>query len=541
MMPVVALLLVAQAASEMGSVSGVVREAGTGKPIARLAVWAGSQKAETDEAGRYSVRLSPGSHRVTAGMRIMRSSPGFASRSVTLAPGEKIDSFDFSVRLNGSISGRILDASKEPLPGMEVALLAREYRAGSLHRYRRNATISNDQGEYRLEGVAPGEAYLVLAMDMRRGMKPVSEVPDNPKNRKPAAVPTYYPNSPLAAGSELITLRPGEQREGVDIQVARSASFCVEGKLLLGGRPAEMQFFIHDEEISFSMGQEGGVTGIPPWSKSGPDGAFRVCGLARGVYKLTALSGDINEPSEYGSTLVTITDRDVGNVTVTAPPSIPIAGRVVLEGPPPEKAVAGDLRIILSSMNRSMGGTMYSASMAVPGEFAIKGGRAQTLDPLLDDYIVRFFRVPAELYLKDALYGNSSVRSAPLRPGAAMTGSELRVVLGTDGGTVQIRVETRDGKPAPDASVVLIPQETRSQEELVALSVAGWTDQRGEFRSPTIAPGKYFVLAAEEGDTGTGTAPEVAAKLWAARMKAKVVELPPKGSVRLTIEPMRLE
>ena len=47
--------------------------------------------------------------------------------------------------------------------------------------------------------------------------------------RLPAVVPTYYPNSRTAEGAEPLTVRPGELREGIDIHLARSPSFCLEG------------------------------------------------------------------------------------------------------------------------------------------------------------------------------------------------------------------------------------------------------------------------------------------------------------------------
>ena len=55
------------------------------------------------------------------------------------------------------------------------------------------------------------------------------------------AVPTYYPSSPSIEGAEPVVLRPGEVREGMDIRMARSPSFCIDGMVEAGGGPAPFE------------------------------------------------------------------------------------------------------------------------------------------------------------------------------------------------------------------------------------------------------------------------------------------------------------
>ncbi len=228
-----------QAQPATGSISGVVRDAGTGTPMPEVQVSVNPSQTEmaTDSQGHYTLRgLAPGTYRVAAHGQTT------GVKHVTLAAGQDLTSIDFALRAFAQISGKVLDENKEPIHGIRVFLVAREYRLGALRYVFAGTGETDDRGAYHLLRAHPGHAYLIMAEKRVRKLEAISGVPADPKLRKRVPAPTYYPDSTSLDGGQPVTLRAGERREGMDIRMTRSASFCMEGTLETNGTPAALFF-----------------------------------------------------------------------------------------------------------------------------------------------------------------------------------------------------------------------------------------------------------------------------------------------------------
>ena len=160
-------------------------------------------------------------------------------------------------------------------------LVTREYSLGAFQYTFSLGATTDDRGEYRLGRAEPGQAYFLVAGKGGRQLSAISDVPANPNHRKPALVPTYYPDTPFIEGAQPVVLRPGERREGMDIHMSRGPSYCFDGVLEAGGGPASLQFFIGSRPPN--QGD------IPPGGMSGPDGKIRICDLWPGEYQIIVL------------------------------------------------------------------------------------------------------------------------------------------------------------------------------------------------------------------------------------------------------------
>ena len=529
------------AASQLGSIAGTVTAGAGGPPMKDVEVYVRrntpqEQLAVTDQQGRYSIRdVAPGQIRISANAPDASGRTGFgpyASRQVTLAPGQELAGVDFRLVIQGQISGKVVDQNNEPVVGIAVTLVAREYSHGALRAVFAGAGNTDDQGAYRLPRVSPGRAYAVMAQRAWRTLPPISDSPLDPALRLPAVVPTYYPNAPSIDGAEAVVLRPGERREGVDIRLTRSLAFCLEGVLEGNSGPGAVHFNIAETQPASGRSGDGGVYMATPGGASGPDGKVRICDLHPGEYELSvseSRSGGQSGRSQFGATIVTIGGRDVAGVRVGLRPRIPVSGEVVFDGPPPETPLTAKLRLAVAAITRTEYGDVQSP---IPGEFAFDGGL------LMDEYGLDITSVPAGVYIKDVTYGGRSMMYQTLRVGSALGGAGLRVILGRDGGSIGTRVADKDGTPVADCTVVILPATASNEAEFATALKTGKTDQAGAWSSPTMPPGKYFALAT--GET-IDRSPETTGKLWKARNRGEEVEIAPSGNASVALTPKALD
>jgi len=539
-----------QTAVATSSVSGVVKDAVTGQPLRDYTVstqvnatWLGNTIlmnaktreaiATTDQQGRYKLSdLPAGEYRIDA-----RNAQRFGSQKtkhIALA-GHDLDGIDFNIMVDGTITGKVVDENKDPVPGMTVSLVSREYFLGSLGVFLQSIAQTNDRGEYTLDRAQAGRPYLILVEKRERKLPAHSDVPLNPKLRKRAPMRTWYPNSPSPDGAMPMALRSGERREGVDIEVKKSQSYCIEGTLEGTSGPAALDFQIEPQQPSSGVSSSGGVFTMAPGGTTGRDGAFRICDLYPGGYRLTASerSSDPNQqPPAFGVAAIAVSDRDIRGLKLSASPGLAVEGEVAWDGESSGTPVTTRVSVYLEPLLRThYMGENSSARANIPGAFSLSGLP-------IDDYVVRATVNGPGLYIKDVEYGGRSVHYEPLRLGSAMPGAGMRVVVGHDGATLTAQVGDKDGNPVPDANVLILPAVIGSEAELAARLVSGQTNQYGQYTSITLRPGKYYVAAS--GDSMDAT-PETIGKVWRSRNRFKEVELAASASAQVTLEPVKLE
>jgi hypothetical protein len=497
-----------------------------------------AQSAITPE-GNYSLTdLPPGTYRVYV-RRELHAIP-LASRIVRLSAGQDLSGIDFSLPAEAAVSGRILDENGDPLAGITVRLVQRLYQQAVLRYVNRFSTLTNDRGEYRIQGAIPGLSYLLMAEMFEKTLSAISDAPADLKKRRPSVVPLYFPGSPDPSGGAPVVLASGEHREFMNLRLKRTPGFCVDGRLEANGEPSALPFQLNSEAADLQG------KGTTPWRtiQTGGDGKFRLCDLHPGQYQIKtsryggAISGMPSAGNGprlelAGETLVFIGKEDIHGLQVNATAPVRIPVQVVLNDDAPPRPL--NRRVDVSVRPVALGSGAGGKPL-IPSRIELAG-------LALADYVVNAEIArddlevePSRLYVKDVTYAGTSVLHQPLRLGTAMGNAGLLVTVSQDGGTIAASVSDKDGNPIPDAAIAIIPSATPSETALPAFAVFGSADQNGIYTSLPLAPGKYLVLATANPFPLT---PEGMAALWSLRSRATEADLGPNAAVRVTLTPVR--
>lgn len=535
--------------SVAGSIRGTIRDLGTGIPLAQAQIQLiadGKQPVivVTDSQGGYifhDVDPGPLTLRVFPPGNILGNPP--LNRTLRLGDKQDLTGIDIKLRAQGEITGRVTNEAGNALAGIVVWLVAREYSLGELKYILTFRGRTDEAGEYTIRGVNPGRAYILLAAPLRQITNPVSGVPSDPERRKPVVAPTYYPGTDRAEGGLPVAIRPGERREHMDIRMIQMASFCAEGVVQSDVPDEPMRFELTSGSGAPVQGRVRTVTAVVNFSLlpqdvlAGPDGRFRVCELPPGNYRLSAYSSVPVEsgpptvvPRAYGSTEFAIVDRDVKEITVTAMPWIRVRGQIEWTDSLPATD-GGKVTIRLLPLGR-MARKQEALSVAITaGAFSFD-------QLMMGEYAVQVEGLPPSTYMKDLLYAGRSVLASPLRVGSVTGSPDLRLILGRNGGYLNVRVTDRDNNAIPDTTVAIVPANAASPSALSELMKGGATGQTGNWVSPPLAPGKYVVLTTP---SVVDFSPESLVRVLGARTLGRDVEIAPGGTVDLTLSAALLE
>jgi hypothetical protein len=528
------------ASTPSGSISGSIVYSPTGAPGPDADVSARAAgvrvEAKTDAQGHYVLKgIRPGVVTVSASMDQPQGFPLHASRRVQLSQAQDLASVDMKLAIPPQIKGRVIDQNKEPVPDMEVMLVAREYSHGALRYIFTGATQSDDQGNFTLSRFEPGRAFIVLARPRPAHASPVSDLPTNPAMRKRLPAPTFYPGAISVEGAQAVTLGDGEIREGLDIPVIRAPSLCIEGHTLAGRAPAALNFDISTETPAFGQSGNGGMYGTGMfYGKTGPGGVIRACGLTPGTWAIHVDqpgAGFRDPPAFFGTATFTLTDSDLHDVVIAASPRVNLPVEVTLDGPAPAATPNNpkpipDLIVLLQSLVYAQHtGDSGNNKVSVPGSLSLEG-------LLADNYSLTIRGLAPGMYIESATYGNADVLRHTIPLGSSADNTPLRIVIGENGGRIQVAATDKDSNPTDNTFITVFPADAITEADVAVTYTAGTTDQTGTWKSGVIAPGTYYVIATP---TPSDRSPEAIGKLLRARTRADPVVVTPGGTANAAV------
>ncbi len=441
---------------------------------------------------------------------------------------ESVDTADLRIPVAATVSGRVFDDNKEPVPDVRLVLVDREYFLGSLGYFSSYGAVANDLGEYTINNIPSGRGFLLLVESNPNYQMPsLAETPLKPELRRPVIAQSYYPKSPQADSALVLTLKSGEHREAIDLQIIKAPSYCISGVIAGAGSPGPYVFQMTPMLPAGGLRNNGGSYGSEPGGRTTADGRFRACGLYPGAWRFTAHDDSLFDGKPGGFRVMTlqIGDRDLDNLKVTLSAAVPVAGQVEWDAAANLDAVPNGVNLILQPIRRTQfSSETLSNRTDIPGAF--------TLSAIYPDaYQVRAMGLARGSYLKDVTLGGRSILNQPFDAASAAEG--LRLIVAADGAHATVNVTGKNSRPVSDISVFLIPADETQEPAIAANLLAGRTNQRGTWTAATVRPGKYLAVASHDRWDYT---PEVLARILALRSHGKEVVLTPKSSLTVTLE-----
>ncbi len=531
-----------------GSITGQVVSSTTGEPLRKVSLSlrpqgrGGNPAAATSDAsgnfkfnavdvGTYTLTGErPGYVRAAFG----EDRVGGQARTIEVTTAKSTGGIQLKLLPQSVIAGRVYDQDGDPIQNAQVQVMRYSYPGGKRQLGPVQQATTNDLGEYRIPGLAPGRYYisaterglLGAAQDIignfaqgrgKQGGGPAGRgaildqllglgAETNPE----AYVTTYYPRSIEPNGATPIDLVPGSEARGIDIGLLKARKYSVSG--VVEGLPAapaqpQQQQANGKQKGKQGPGGPGGVqlTLIP--RSSSPQqpglanvmaggiaqvdatGKFEFRGVQPGAYYLMAQARGPQQQQRLSARVpVDVTSSDLTRLNVRLTPPLDVAGRIA-----PEKA---DSSINFTSLRLNFA----SAAPQGPGggrgaqgriDIAADGKFTTQLDG--DTYNVEVAGAPAGYYLKAVKLSGRDLPDNLLD--VTFSGTVLDIVLANDSGTITGKVERSNGDPVQNARVTAVPVNPSSRRDLYKSANSG---NDGTFTISTLPPGSYKIYAWEE-------------------------------------------
>ena len=471
---------------------GSVVAADTNHPLRNVTVIAFSDTLRltwttlTNRDGRYNLEgLPPGRYAVSATKINYVWVAHGSDRTLglgaplELADGQVVEGVDLTLQRAGVITGRIVDEFNDSVAGVQVGVMRFQNVQGQRRLAPGRSTTTNDIGEFRLFGIAPGDIYVSATLNNWNW---------EDTNDRSAYGPTYYPGTSNPSEAQKLKIVPGQVLSGIDMIVRPVRAAKISG-IALDSQSLPLA------DVPVSATQR--VGGRFSRTQSRADGSFILGGLPPGEYTL-----GLNTAGREGSSatmVVTVNGDDISGLQLIARPWSTLRGRLVFDSKGTAAPRPSTVRIDTFLVNEGQRG----APVKDDGTFEIKIPPSHVL-----------IRVPAttpEWRLKSVRVNGLEVidQGFDSPPGGAV--GDIAVEL-TDTITQLSGTVITTSTDRPRNSIIVFAQDPDlwgGASRYLALAAA----TRDNHYRVRIAPGRYYAVAVADVDRSEWNTPEFLAQI----------------------------
>jgi hypothetical protein len=322
-----------------GSISGRITVDGKPKPglvVELLTTDTNGQrrpiaKATTSRTGKYVLTsVAPGTYDVSPVAPTLvvpnQGKSGQSGKTVTIEAGESVNAIDFDLVSKGSISGRVMDVSGEPVKGQTVELILRG-EDNYLRPFYSSAPgdhTTNDEGVYHISGVPPGR--YIVKVGIAYGLTAFG-----PGDKNRVYYPeTFHPIGDDASKATVVEVATGRETSDVDITVGRPLKlYEIVGQLIIVETGAPVPN-VGLEVITTSANGKNS-THLGGAFRSNANGEFRIPNALPGHYVVAPENDRVN--NTYGDSIsFEVKDEDVTGLKIPMHSASTLTGIVTIEG-----------------------------------------------------------------------------------------------------------------------------------------------------------------------------------------------------------------
>ena len=523
-----------------GLIAGRVLAADTGRPVKRARVFVsaaelpGGRGILTDDTGLFQlVELPAGRYTLSV------SKSGFVSLSygqrrplqagtpLQLADGQEIKDLQFQLPRGSVIAGHVYDETGDPMPGVLVRVLRYQYQQGDKRLAPAGTAQTDDQGQYRVWGLMPGDYYVDAQSRINlpfggpagrgggggRGGGPggrggggaaaiagvVGAIaggnvaalfgPDD-ENQK-AYAPTYFPGVTSITEAHPITLALSQTSADVDFNLQLVHVARVSGHVIDPDGTATWSGNVSLVVDSATVGRGGGF-GMNYGSRIQYDGTFEISNVPPGRYTLQARGND-NDAPQFASQPLTVGSTDI-DVSIGLGNSATITGTIVF---PPSQTPLPDfsnMRVAAPSVDTSIGG-QAQGRVDKDGRFTITGVQAGA-------HLIRPGGQLRGWTLKAVTVDGRDVTdmAVDLRSGQRLERVELTLTDKTS--EINGTLTGDQGAPVTEYTVLAFSTDSTFWQPQSRHIATARPDQTGQFRIRGLPAGDYYVTTVDPAQQG---------------------------------------
>ena len=484
-------------------IEGTVTISGSGAPLSQVEIIVserGSQSpiiVKSDASGHFVVdELEPGRYFLRAG-RDGYLAQNFGQRgknregtALVVTQGQKLRDVDFKLVATGVIAGRVSGEDNEPRVGASVQAFAFHYVEGERRLITAGEVSTNDLGEYRIYGLAPGR-YYVNASEQER-YHTVSQPKGGSQEERYTS--TFYPNADNPRQATVVDVASGQEVRGIDVKALRSRTFHIRGRVIgLSQTTHYTRISLHSLEPGFEVIYRG--RDIAPDG----EGNFDLGGIFPGAYVLSAIFA--RDGKGYRALQqVVVGNDDVNNVNLAPSSGVELRGSVHVDSPERDREINfSNVRVDLSASPSFSEMDALSARTNVDGSF-----RFQAVNRNI--YSMTINGLPEDFYVKLVRLGGEEMPHRTVDLNSVDGTTKFEIVVSPSGGRIQGIVTNEKSVPIGGALVALVPDSDHRQESYLFKEATA--DPDGHFSIRAVTPGDYKLFAWEDVESGEYQDPE---------------------------------
>jgi len=522
-------------------ISGKVIDALTGQPLARASVSINpsnspntpnppdSDRVEiTDEQGLFAFAgLPPGKYVLSARHRgyvpqMYQQHENFMT-AIVVGPGFESENLTFGLRPAASISGDVLDESDDPVRHADVVLFHQIFTGGRRRTLQVRRANTDDEGHYHFSHLDPDTYFVGVSAQpwyaqhavrhrVKQENQNVNENGIQPLFEQNQSLDVVYPVAFFSNAGDLPGATPIALRSG-DMALADFRLRPVPAMHVLVRTPAPEAGGAVGVGVTQTVAENDTISTAAQVNQISP-GLMEVSGVPQGRYNLSVETQHGNSSTRRSQSVQLDNDAEVDATRSTS--SLVVSGILRVEdGSPVPQPARVQLRAFVT-------GEFFDTAVSATGEFSFKD------NPVEPGNYELIITEPQELFIRSLTSANAKTSGRSFEIAGAQ---DVSVTINALKGSGRITgVALKKEKPAPGVMIVLAPLDLKSNP---ALFRRDQSDSDGSFELGFIVPGRYTLMAIEDGWDLEWADPGVLQKYIAA---GESVQIAPNQKMELQVK-----